>query len=149
MKRFRFRLDRVLALRVAAEKEEGRLLGEAARLEEAQRRAADAGAARHRAAEQQVAGQHDQPQAAGTFINLGHALGQVAAESAAQTELHRAALARFDTLRERYDAARVRRRILERLRDQRHAAWRTEAAREEQRVIDEAALGTRPEGQRP
>jgi flagellar export protein FliJ len=140
MKRFAFRLQRLLELRARAERLEAAAMGAAMRVEDRQRRAlAELEAAERRAAEQAAAQSSAGPATAGQRAHLDLAresLGRHAeqaggdvADAAARTEEARAA----------WGLRRKDRRAVERLRERRLEAWREEGSREEQRTMDDLA----------
>jgi flagellar protein FliJ len=139
MKRFSFRLERLLQIREAEEREQARALGLALREEEACRLRALASEERLADARAQYLATPGDLSQAGTLRNLELALGGLEEEFRTLTDTHEASLARLDAERQRFDQARMARRVLERLREQRRDAWETEVARLEQGASDEAA----------
>jgi flagellar export protein FliJ len=140
MKKFRFRLDRVLQLRARAERERARALGQALRDEEARRRSLEEAAARFDRCGEQIAEKSNGIVHAGTLRNLRLTVKAAADDVEAAVDEHKAAEASVQEEQERFGVARMERRIVERLREQRQEAWNIEASREEQGEIDGVAL---------
>ena len=140
MKRFIFRLARVLQLRVAAEREQARQLALVIREEEVRRVAYQESAWRLEEAIAQLRGTPRELSTAGTLRNLELTVLALAAERDARGGAHQEALSRVEAERQRFDQARIARLAIERLRERRWEAWGEEAAREEQREHDEAAV---------
>lgn len=140
MKRFAFRLARLLDLREAEEKEQARLLGAALREEEARRIEVEASDARLAEAREQYASTPRDLSQAGTLRNLELTIEALAVENAELATRHEEALARVVAGRQAFEQARVARRVLERLREHRKEAWGAELSRYEQALSDEAAL---------
>ncbi len=140
MKRFAFRLARLLDLRQAEEKERARALGVALREEESRRAEVEASDARLADARAQYATTPRELSQAGTLRNLELTIAALAAENAHLATMHEEALARLAAGRDAFEQARIARRVLERLREQRRDAWGTELSRYEQALSDEAAL---------
>jgi flagellar export protein FliJ len=140
MKQFRFRLERVLDLRMAAEREQARRLGEAHRHEEEQRQVVEKSVAHVGEITRQLAETPRELSTAGMLRNL--LLTLEAAKAAAETaeQAHREAAARVDVETESFGRARQDRRAVERLREHRREAWEQDAARSEQQAQDEVAL---------
>ena len=146
MKRFAFRLERLLQLRESAERERARDLGIALR-DEADRRAdALAGEGRLAAARAQFAVTASGIAQAGTLQNLDLAIGALARESKVLADQHERSLDKLELERRQFEQARMARRVLERLREQRHEAWQDAYNRWEQAQSDEAA-GQRAHGE--
>jgi flagellar protein FliJ len=139
MKRFTFRLERLLQLREAAEKDQARQLGDALR-EEARRREAVAQSHERLAeARRQFAETPGEMTRAGTLRNLELAINALAGQARSMEATHEQSLERVEAERHQYEQARVARRVLERLREHRKEAWGVEMSRKEQSVTDEAA----------
>lgn len=139
MKRFVFRLERVLQLRADAEQECARTLATAAQAELARRQERSA-----READVERIGQQIAPTPGQTVqVGMLRALGLTATAAAAQLEQvehsHEAAHKALDAERVKYSDAQVQRRVLEKLRERRHDAWSRDAARHEQAEQDEVA----------
>ncbi len=139
MKRFTFRLERLLQIRESAEKEQARALGLAMRDEETQRQAALDGQGRLEEARTQVVASRGRPTLAGTMQNLELAVEQLALQSRALDEAHAKSLERVETERHRFEEAHMAKRVIERLREQRRETWTLELARYEQNLSDETA----------
>jgi flagellar export protein FliJ len=140
MKRFVFRLERLLELRIAAERAQAAELGLVRRAEEECRRLLLEAERRLEAAVAQLAGTPAELRTAGTMQNLEWTRDRVASEVDDADTKHRAAMEKVEAARVRYDEARVARRAIERLREQRHEAWVLDTSRREQRDLDEIAL---------
>jgi flagellar export protein FliJ len=150
VKRFRFRLERLLGLREAAERERARSLGVAARAAAAAREEADASARRCVAAQQQIARALGAPLPAGLVSHLAASLARIATTRDAHEQASSAAEAARDDALTDYQQAHRERRVLERLSEIRRDAHETEAAREERRQMDEiAAQFSRRRQERP
>lgn len=139
MKRFAFRLERLLQIREVAEKDKARALGLAMREEEAQREAARIGLNRLEDARAQVSGTRGRPALAGTMRNLELAVEQLTVQAQALDEAHAKGLERVETERHQFEEARMAKRVIERLREQRRETWTIELARYEQSLSDETA----------
>ena len=140
MKRFAFRLERVLQLREIAEREQGRALARALR-EEAERRAqAEKGETRLALARAQFLETPKELSQAGTLQNLELTIAALSTELRSLAKHHAESLERVETERHQFEQARMARRVIERLREQRREAWGDELSRYEQRVSDETAL---------
>ena len=142
MKAFSFRLDRILRLRENAEQRQARVYGHAARVESDLDRLCEEQASRLEQIGDRVAPPEGQQTSAGVLRLLS-----LTAEAAAQQldlahqdreEARQVASAERDRLAQ----ARVERKSLERIRGNRHAAWREAAGREEQKETDEIASRT-------
>lgn len=140
MKRFSFRLERVLQLREMAEREQARALAQALREEEERRAAALAGEARLAQARHQFLETPRELSQAGTLQNLDLAVEALTAELRRLAEHHEQSLERLEAERSQFEQARMARRVIERLREQRREAWGEELSRHEQDVSDEVAL---------
>lgn len=140
MKRFAFRLDRLLQLREAAEQERARELGTALRAEEAQRRAVRESEERLIEARTQFDTTPRELSQAGTLQNLELTIESLAATLRQQAESHEECLARLEAERQQFEQARMARRVIERLREHRRIAWGGELSRYEQHASDEIAL---------
>jgi flagellar protein FliJ len=138
---FFFRLERILQLRASRERERARALSQAMTEEEERRRAVEEASDRLERCGVQMAGAAGQTTTAGTLRNMGLAVRVAAGQVEAAESSHRAAEAKVVTEQERFGEARTERRVVERLRENRHSAWRVESSRAEQREIDEATRG--------
>ena len=147
MKRFAFRLERILQFRHSMEREEARRLGEAQRVQEVQRQLVAECAARVAGAQAQLAAAPPFCRTAGTLSNLTLLLEAARAAQAAAEVAHREAVAKVEAERVRYEAARQARRTVERLRERQHEDWQHDMTREDQQVIDEVALRQHRSGQ--
>ncbi len=147
MKAFRFRLDRLLKLRERSEQERARALGEAMRAEEERRLAVDAAKSRLERIGNQLEGTSTGIHTAGT-LRLWRMTAAAAAEHVEHVESsHRDASGEVEKEQERFREARKDRRVVERLRERRAAAWLTDASREEQKDIDDVSLRRRHGGE--
>ncbi|HWA59608.1 MAG TPA: flagellar export protein FliJ [Gemmatimonadales bacterium] len=146
MKQFTFRLERLLQLREAAEKERARQLGEALREEEERREALRASQARLAEARGQLSSPSSGLTQAGTLRNLELSVEMLAGQARSLEDHHQKSLERVEEERTRFEQARVARRVIERLREHRKEAWGVEANRVEQVLNDEA--GQRAHGSR-
>jgi flagellar FliJ protein len=140
VKRFRFRLQRVLDLREQHEKDRARSLGEAQSDEQRQRERLEEAASRLESAAASVRGKAAvEPVPAGTLRNLGLAV-EAAQENVNRAEdRHREAQANVEEERARFHEARKDRRVVERLRERREETWTEEATRADQKEIDQIA----------
>lgn len=140
MKRFLFRLERLLQLRQASEKERARELAQATQEEEVRRAAVVESEARLLEARAQCQSTPRELSQAGTLQNLQLAMESLSADVRQLTETHEQSLERLESERQQFDQARMARRVIERLREHRRIAWGEEYARHEQRLSDETAL---------
>jgi len=147
MKRFVFRLERLLQFRHSMEREEARRLGEAQRAQEEQRRLAAQAASRVTAAQAQIAAAPPHCRTAGTLTNLTLVIDAARTAQAAAEAAHREAVTRVEAERARYEEARQARRTVERLRERRQEDWHQDVSREDQQTIDEIALRQHRSGQ--
>lgn len=143
MKRFHFRLDRLLQLRSVAEQERARALGRARQHAAERREVAEASARHVLEVVQQLAATPSDLRTAGTLRNLMLTLDAAKLAQTAAEQAHVEAEAALTAELASYDEARQARRALERLRDERRAAWEREAGRVEQQTVDEVALRMR------
>jgi flagellar export protein FliJ len=140
MKRFAFRLERLLQLREAAEKERARELGTALRAEEATRRAVRESEARLLQARAQFETTPRELSQAGTLQNLELTIDSLASTLQQLSESHEQSLERLEAERHQFEQARMARRVIERLREHRRVAWGAELSRYEQHASDEVGL---------
>jgi flagellar export protein FliJ len=140
MKRFAFRLERLLQLREASEKERARELGQAQREEEQRRAAVLESEARLLEARAQCQTPPRELSQAGTLQNLELAMESLSADLLQLSDTHEQSLERLEAERHQFEQARMARRVIERLREHRRVAWGEELSRHEQRVSDETAL---------
>lgn len=145
MKRFRFRLERLLQLRESTERERARELGAALHDEAARRAEALAGEGRLAEAHAQRSGTSGGMAQAGTLRNLDLAIEALARTSRALSDQHERSLEKVEHEHRQFEQARMAKRVLERLREQRHDAWLEAYKRWEQEQNDEAA-GQRAHG---
>jgi flagellar export protein FliJ len=140
MKRFAFRLERLLQLREASERERARELGQARREEEQRRAEVVASEARLLEARQQFAATPRELSQAGTLQNLELTMESLSNNLQQLSETHEQSLARLEAERQQFEQARMARRVIERLREHRRLAWGEELSRHEQSMSDETAL---------
>lgn len=140
MKRFSFRLERVLQLREAAEREQARALADAVRAEEEHRARVLEAEARLSEARTQFRQTPRELSQAGTLQNLELAIEALALQQRDLAGNHEEALARLEAERHQFEQARMARRVIERLREQRREAWGEELSRHEQALSDEVGL---------
>lgn len=150
MKRFRFRLERLLALREQAERLQAAALGTAMRDEQREREAlARARETETRAADQAAQLGAAETTTAGARAHLDlvrHAAGRVA--ESAEEEVASAS-ARTDVERQAFGETRRDRRTVERLKEKRQVTWIDELGREERKDMDDVAQRLRtPKGGR-
>jgi flagellar protein FliJ len=137
MKRFTFRLDRILDLREKTEKQRARLLRDALLDEDARRCSLEEAESRlDRCAEQIVDAAGSGVTAAGTLQNLGLTIKAAASEVDAADASHQTAEEAVRAEQEKFAEACKDRRVVERLREKRHEEWSVETSRLEQRAID-------------
>ncbi len=142
--KFPFRLERLLQLRVSAERQQARVLRDAVEYEERERLERDACAARRSDAERQKAELAPTTPRAGILMNLQRAVDASAERTETAEMAYQEALVRVQTARGHYRHARQQRRVLERLRERRSAEWTYEASRHEQAADDEIAARRSP-----
>lgn len=140
MSPFRFRLDRMLRLREHEEEERARTLAGARDEERTERERVDR--ANQRLTE---AGAAAVPKPGATATAGAMSMQRLTVDAAqhaveTSTAAHQEAAARVVREEEGFGEARKDRRVLERLRERRLGAWRTEEDRIEQGTIDEQAL---------
>jgi flagellar FliJ protein len=149
MTRFQFRLDRVLRLREGLERQRAADLGHA--LHDEERRRGELSAAEDRledAGREPVPGAQA-PVAAGALAARSHAIQAAAEQVHAAEERSRAAEQHSDVERDRFRSARQDRETLARLRERRREVWKTEVARNEQKITDEVARRRKADGDQP
>ncbi len=145
MKRFEFRLERLLQLRASAERQQARMLSESLQTEEHKRRALEEVVARHEEAQRQL--ERHGKTLAGTLVNLVWTVDAFATQEQVAGEELRNATRQAGVERERFRQAHQARRVLERLRERRRVGWEIAGMREEQAMMDEvAALQVRRSG---
>ena len=143
MKQFTFRLDRLLQLREAAERERARNLGNALRDEEARRTAVRESQERLADAQDQLSSTPREMSQAGMLRNLELTLAALAGEARTLEVTHEKSVERVEEERLLFEQARVARRVIERLREHRREAWGVEVNRIEQGLNDEAGQRAR------
>jgi len=139
MKKFRFRLDKVLQLRARLEREQAGVLGRALHDEETRRKALEEACAHLDRCGEQISERTNGIVEAGTLRNLGLAVKAAAGGVQDAEDEHRAAEVSVQEEQEKFSLARMERRIVERLKERRREAWNVEATREEQRECDGVA----------
>jgi flagellar FliJ protein len=138
MKRFTFRLARLLELREAAERHQAGEMGRAVHEEAASARRAEQSADRLESARDQVTNSGETT-AAGLLGAYRMAVEAASAQVEADAQALKVASDNRNREAERFTAARQDRQVLERIRERRHAAWGVDAARAEQGATDEVA----------
>lgn len=140
MKKFRFRLDRLLDLRSRKEREQAEVFGRALRDESASREALEQAQERLGTAREQAAPEPGRVTSAGVLNNLGltvaAATSHADAAAASQDDAERALAAE----RARWEATQRDRRVIERLREKRFEDWTRELGQKEQQEMDGLAL---------
>ena len=139
MKRFEFRLERLLQLRTSAERQQARMLRQSLEAEEHKRRALEEVVSRHEEARRQLERYGPSNALAGTLVNLVRTVDALATQEQVASEKLRIVARQVGAERDRYRQARQARRVLERLRERRRMAWGLKNTREEQAVMDEVA----------
>jgi flagellar export protein FliJ len=139
VKRFAFRLDRVLDIRVVEEKEQAGRMADAARVVQERAEEAERCQRRERDAEDQLVRSRGERAPAGTLALLDRTMQSVRQKAQRATREHQEAIARFEIERLKYAEASKRRRSLERLRAHRLEEWKAEDNRRDQRETDEVA----------
>ncbi len=139
MKRFSFRLARVLEVRIAEEKEQARRVAYASQAVEVARAQLLEHRARQAAAEQHVTRHCGETTNAGTLAMLGDALHVARRRAKGSATAHRDALAALEEERRKLGEAMKVRRSLERLRDYQQVEWEVDLGRRERGEMDEIA----------
>lgn len=139
MKRFSFRLERLLQLRESAEKEQARMLGVALQDEEQARQELQRREVRLDEARTQLARIAQAPAQAGLLRNLELSVEQLTHQVSLLFEAHARCIQKVEAERAKFEEARMAKRVIERLKDQRREAWNQELARYEQSLSDETA----------
>ena len=147
MKRFTYRLEKLLNIRESQELEQARALGVALKLEESERRRSEEIKERTDAARRQLDTGPRRALRAGTIMHLGKTVGQFTERTQAAEAAHQEACSKLNQERDRYAEARKDRRVLERLKERRHGEWQSDISRAEQTAIDEIAARTSGGGQ--
>lgn len=142
MKRFSFRLERLLQLRERAERTQAAELGAAMRAEEDQRAALErAREALERAAERGSA----EPFTVGTMRTRELAREAMSQRVEVEQEALDLATGRRAEEQSLWQDRRRDRRSVEKLKEKRFDAWREDASRDEQKTIDGLAQNRRPD----
>jgi flagellar export protein FliJ len=139
MKRFSFRLSRLLNVKHGLEQLEAKKLTEASETADQRLRAAEESNARKRAAEDQMTRVRQEPMAAGVMHVMERALRAVRGRAQADGRDYQSAIAEVETQRGRYLEARRERHALERLRDKQRRVWEQEVSSMEQKEMDGTA----------
>ena len=145
MKRFQFRLQRVLKLREDAEQRQAHALGEALHEERVLDTICAEEQARLHTIGEQLAPKPGELRNAGMLRVLGLTAEAANSRLSAAEESRHAAQKSVANERELLSAARVERKTLERLKDQQLGAWTEAVGRDEQKTTDEIALRRRDE----
>lgn len=134
MNMFIFRLERLFQLRAKVEQQRAQELARAVRDEQDRRATLSAAAERlDRSRSQMGSGQIA---TAGTLRNLGLTVDAATRQVETAEGAHREALENVASEERQFGAARMDRRIVERLREKRHDAWEIESSRHEQKEMD-------------
>lgn len=139
MKRFTYRLEKLLNIRASQELEQARNLGVALRLEEAERLRSEEIKVQCDVARRQVEEKPAGSLRAGTLVHLGRTVGQFVERAEAAEASLRDVHLKLGLERDKYAEARKDRRVLERLKERRQDEWLGESSRSEQAAIDEIA----------
>lgn len=139
MKRFAYRLERLLGIRVSREREQARALGVALQEEEHRRARSEEDKARCDAARRQVEVLPAGSLRAGMLVHLGKTVSRFSERTEAAEAALREASRQSGLERDKYTQARKDRRVLERLKERRHSEWMGDNSRAEQAAIDEVA----------
>jgi flagellar FliJ protein len=146
---FRFRLERLLRLRERAERQQAQALGAALRTEQEQRAALDEARTRLERIGEQLEQSAAGTQTAGTLRVLRLTVNAAAEDIEHAEARHEDASAQVEQEQTRFREARKERRVVERLRERRVSAWRTDEARQEQKDTDDVAQRRRRGGETP
>lgn len=138
MKQFTFRLERLLQLREAAEKDQARQLGDALREEEARREELKASQEKLADARAQYGSRPGEMSQAGMLRNLELTIDALAGQARSLEDTHGKSLERVNEERARFEQARMAKRVIQRLREHRREAWGVEVNRQEQIQNDES-----------
>lgn len=137
--KFNFRLQKLLGLREAVEKQQATIFGAAAETEAQQQLKSE------RSAEQldQIQSQLSQPTTESIPAGLYHAYGLTVEAAAARAEQDQAGLKEAQAERAaeeaRYHEARIARKVVERLKERKESEWQSEIQQAEQKELDEVA----------
>lgn len=144
MKRFAFRLERLLQLRERAERTQAAELGAAMREEEARRQTLEQAEAALERATEQGASAAQEPLTAGTLQSMEYAKQAMAVRVAAEAEALAAASEKREVEQLSWQDRRRDRRTVEKLKEKRLDTWREDMSRDEQKTIDDLAQNRRP-----
>lgn len=144
MKRFAFRLERLLQLRERAERTQAAELGAAMREEEARRQTLEQAEAALARATEQGASAAQEPLTAGTLQSMEYAKQAMAVRVAAEAEALAAASEKREVEQLSWQDRRRDRRTVEKLKEKRLDTWREDMSRDEQKTIDDLAQNRRP-----
>jgi flagellar export protein FliJ len=134
---FTFRLQRLIEWRTFEERQQAALLHQAARLEEEHRQKMEASAAHLESVSQQLT--EPEAETAGMLQNYGLIVSAARHQVKAAAQQRERARAARAVEQERFEAARIARRAIERLRELRHAEWILQDRRSDQQATDEVA----------
>jgi len=141
MSRFRFRLQDLMKLVESREKERATQLAQAQQAAAMARLHAETLSALRNAGTEQIAAAHGRGTAAGSIQQMSLILEQLEQHHAAAANVLSSAEAEVARLRAAYTTVAQERRVLDKLRERRHDAWRLEQAQQEQKQMDEIASG--------
>ncbi|MBI2795785.1 MAG: flagellar FliJ family protein [Gemmatimonadetes bacterium] len=141
--RFRFSLQRILALRARAEHEAALALSAAMQAEEAARRARTEAEARRAAGHDAVRPSTRGDCTVGEMRALGALVQGLEGQAAAAGEAAEQAAQRLSGERRGFADAVRERQSMERLRSHKEELWRLEASREDRAIMDEIARARR------
>ena len=144
MKRFAFRLERLLHLRERAERSQAAELGAAMRVEETQRQTLEQAEAALERATAHGASAFQEPLTAGTLQSMEYAKQAMAVRVAAEAEALAAASEKREVEQLSWQERRRDRRTVEKLKEKRLDTWREDMSRDEQKTIDDLAQNRRP-----
>ncbi len=144
MKRFAFRLERLLQLRERAERTQAAELGAAMREEESQRQTLEQAEAALERATVHGASAAQEPRTAGTLQSIEYAKQAMAVRVAAEAEALDAASEKREAEQLTWQDRRRERRTVEKLKEKRLDTWREDLSRDEQKTIDDLAQNRRP-----
>lgn len=148
MKQFKFRLERLLQLREAAEKDQARQLGDALKDEETRREQLRASLEKLDAARDQHGPRPNETSPAGTLQNLGLTIDAMAGQARSMEATHAKSVERVKEEQDRFEQARMAKRVIQRLREHRKEAWGVEMSRHEQIENDESGQRGWSKGER-
>jgi len=139
MSRFRFRLQDLMQLAEAREKEQATQLARAQQAAAMARLHAETLNALRAAGSEQIAAAHGRGTAAGSIQQMSLILEQLERHHAAAASVLSSAEAEVARCRAAYTTVAQERQVLDKLRERRHEAWRIEQAQHEQKQMDELA----------